>query len=146
MLRGLLFSAATLLCCSSPVSAEKKAAGHMHHKEFDACAKACFNCAWYCEACATHCARMVADGKKDHAKSLASCRDCAEVCVAAGRIVGRYGPMANLVCDACAKACDICGAECEKFPDDKHMADCAKECRSCAKACRDMPKHAAAAK
>jgi hypothetical protein len=101
-------------------------------------AKACTECLRECESCAHHCALLVAEGKKDHLKTLDSCSDCADVCVAAAQIVSRHGPMAVLVCEACAKACDTCGTECEKFPADEHMKRCAKACRDCAKACREM--------
>jgi hypothetical protein len=39
------------------------------------------------------------------------------------------------------KCCLECAESCEKFPDDKHMAECAKSCRECAKACKEMIQH-----
>jgi hypothetical protein len=115
---------------------------HKHDGHFDKCAKACAECMRECESCATHCAHMVAQGKKDHMRTLQTCKDCAEFCAAAGRIVARRGPMAVLICEPCAKACDVCGKACERFPDDKHMERCARECRDCARACREMISHA----
>src|SRR5262245_24744154 len=112
-----------------------------HAHAFDACAKACGDCQRACDSCATHCARLVAEGKKEHFKTLQTCQDCATHCSAAAGIVARMGPFADLICKACAEACARCGKECDRFPDDKHMAACARECRQCEKACRDMLTH-----
>jgi hypothetical protein len=112
-----------------------------HHAHLMACAKACADCMRECESCAHHCADLVADGKKDHFKSMALCVDCGEVCALAAKVTARGGPLAVPSCEACAKACDACGAECKQFPNDEHMKNCAKACEDCAKACRDMIKH-----
>ena len=111
---------------------------HMDNEAMQACAKACSDCQRACDGCATHCASLLAGGKKEHLKSLRSCQDCATTCAAAAQIVARSGPSSALICDACAKVCAQCAKECEKFPDDKHMAACAKECRKCEKACKAM--------
>ncbi len=122
--------------------ADDKKGDHMEHNEmFQACAKACSDCQRACDTCATHCAHMTAEGKKEHVTSLATCQDCATVCAAASQILARGGPFSKIVCTACADACAKCGEQCEKFPDDKHMKACAEECRKCEKACRDMLKH-----
>lgn len=116
-----------------------------HAEHFAACAKACTKCMRECESCAHHCVHLVAEGKKDHLKSVGTCSDCAEFCAMAAKVVSHHGPMAGLSCEACAKACDACAAECdrccEKSPDE-HMKRCADVCRECAKACREMVKHA----
>ena len=85
-------------------------------------------------------------GKKEHAKTLATCQDCATHCSAAASIVARKGPFSDLICKACAEACARCGKACEQFPDDKHMKMCAEECRKCEKECREMLKHTPAGK
>lgn len=113
------------------------------HKAYDDCAKACSDCQRECDSCAAHCADLLAKGEKDHATTLATCQDCADVCAAAARIMARGGPYSGKICDACAAVCALCGKECEKFPDDEHMKKCAEECRKCEKACREMLKHAA---
>ena len=112
-----------------------------NHEMLQACAKACSDCQRACDMCATHCAQLLASGKKEHLTTLATCQDCADFCVAAAQIVARGGPFAALICESCATACAQCGKECEKFPDDKHMKICAEECRKCEKACREMVKH-----
>jgi hypothetical protein len=120
----------------------KKAGGH-HNEHFDKCAKACTACLRECESCAHHCAHLVAEGKKEHLKTLGTCADCADFCAAAARIVARHGKMSVLICESCAKACDTCGKACEEHPKDEHMTRCAKACRDCAAACREMIQHAA---
>lgn len=121
---------------------EKGKAGHFpHHEEYEKCAKACNDCQRICDACATHCAMLVADGKKDHLKTLMTCRDCADFCAAAAEIVARGGPFADLICKSCADACNRCGKACEKFKDDEMMRRCAQECFRCEKACREMLTH-----
>jgi hypothetical protein len=112
-----------------------------HGSNMDQCATACAECMRACESCASHCAHMVASGDKEHLVTLGTCSDCGEICAAAAKIVSRQGPMAGTICEACAKACDTCCAACEKFPQDKHMNECAKACRDCAKACRNMLQH-----
>ena len=98
-------------------------------------------CARMCDACSAHCARMVADGKKEHLTTLKTCQDCATFCTAASSIVAKMGPFSDLICSSCAEACKRCGDACEKLAEDKVMKDCAAECRKCEKACRQMPKH-----
>lgn len=126
--------------------AQQKSAsgGHAEHDSMlQSCAKACSDCQRACDMCSTHCAHLLANGKKEHATTLATCQDCADFCAAAAQIVARGGPFSSQICEACAEACAKCGKECEKFPDDKHMKMCAEECRKCEKACREMVKHAA---
>ena len=118
----------------------------VHHAEHDemlqACAKACSDCQRQCDTCASHCAHMLAEGKKEHLTTLMTCRDCATICAAAAQIVAGGGPFSSIICESCATACSECAKACEKFPDDKHMKACAEECRKCEKACRGMLKHA----
>ena len=104
------------------------------------CAKACDDCARVCETCSSHCARLLAEGKKEHQLTLQLCQDCAAVCSAAGRILAKDGPMSQLICTACADACKRCGDECAKHAHDPIMKQCAEECKKCEKACREMIK------
>ncbi|AWM37090.1 hypothetical protein C1280_08670 [Gemmata obscuriglobus] len=113
--------------------------GTRHDAAFESCAKACNDCEQVCTSCATHCADLLAQGQKDHQKTLATCRDCATTCAAAARIVAAKGPFADLICTACADACKRCGDACDQFKDDPMMKQCADECRRCEKVCRDMP-------
>ena len=113
-----------------------------HHEHFTKCAKACADCQVSCDSCFSHCAALVTSGKKEHAKTMHTCVDCAEYCALASKLSARQSEFAGTACDGCAKACDQCAKECEKFRDDKHMVDCAKSSRDCAKACRAMIAHA----
>ena len=46
-------------------------AGHAGQDEMMAkCAKACSDCQRACDSCATHCAHLVAEGKKEHLTTL----------------------------------------------------------------------------
>ena len=126
----------------SPVST----AGDKHHAMMEECAKACNDCQRICDMCATHCAKRVAEGKKEHLKTLQTCQDCATHCSAAASIVARMGPFSDLICQACAEACKRCGDECMKHKEDPMMKRCADECRRCEQACREMLKHMTARK
>ena len=136
-----LLAGGMLALFGSARAADPKSSGHEHAAHFDACAKACADCMRECEMCARHCAEQMVAGKKEHAQTLGTCSDCAEICAAAAKVTARKGPLSALICEACAKVCDECCAACEKFPTDEHMKRCAKECRECAKACREMLKH-----
>lgn len=141
-------SAAAIAAFEGAAFAQAPSGGaHAEHDDMlQACAEACSDCQRACDMCATHCAHLLADGKKEHATTLATCQDCADFCAAAAQIVARGGPFAALICQSCAEACARCATQCEKFPDDEHMTRCAKECRKCEKACRDMVAHAGHAK
>jgi hypothetical protein len=122
----------------------KTAAGAQedHHAAvFEHCAKACSDCQRSCDSCARHCAHLVAEGKKEHLKTLGTCVDCANVCATAAQIVARQGQFSDLICKACAQACERCGKACAQYPDDRHMKACAEECRRCEQACRTMLQH-----
>jgi hypothetical protein len=140
-LGALLGGAATVAVSGAQLRAQDKAPEH--HEHFAACAKACADCQVSCDSCFHHCAALVAEGKKDHVKTMHTCVDCGECCKLAATLAARGSPFAKDACDCCAKCCDECAKACEKFPDDKHMAACAKSCRDCAKACREMIKHLA---
>jgi hypothetical protein len=105
------------------------------------CAKACNDCEQICSACATHCAKLIAQGKKDHLKTLQTCQDCATHCAAAACITARQGPFADLICTACVEACKRCGDACAQYKDDPTMRRCAEECHRCEQACREMLRH-----
>jgi len=97
-------------------------------------------CALVCDMCSAHCAQLLADGKKEHLKSMQTCQDCASICGTTACLTARKGPYASLMWSACAEACKLCGAQCETMKDDKMMADCAAECRKCEQVCREMAK------
>ena len=90
------------------------------------CAKACGECAHALRLLLQPLRHLVIEGKKDHARTMGTCNDCGLICGVSAALSARGGPLAVTQCDSCAKACDICAAACEKFPDDKHMAECAR--------------------
>ena len=140
-LLGLVPLVALALGVCAATAEEKKGDKDRHGSAFMDCAKACGMCAGMCDACSAHCARMLADGKKDHLTTLRTCLDCATICGAAACVTARGGPFSDTICTACAEACKRCGDACEKHKDDDIMRRCTEECRKCEKACRAMLKH-----
>ena len=117
-----------------------QAAESKSHAMLQECAKACSDCQRACDHCSTHCANLLADGKKEHLVSLMHCQDCATSCAACAQICARGGPLAAVMADCCARCCDQCAKSCEAFPMDAHMKACAEECRKCEKSCKTMAK------
>lgn len=109
-----------------------------HSDAYEHCAKACHECERMCNCCAAHCANLLAEGHKDHLRTVRSCQDCASVCSAAACITARQGIYSESICKACAEVCKCCAEECEKMPQDATMKKCAEECRRCEKACQQM--------
>lgn len=116
-------------------SADSPHAAHMMK-----CAKTCADCQLQCDGCFHHCASLLEDGKKDHAKAMKLCVDCAECCKLCATLCARQSDLAGPAAECCAKCCEKCAAACEKFADDERLADCAKSCRDCAKECVAMAK------
>src|SRR5262245_3268765 len=135
-----LMVAALAVAVVAPLGPSARAK-HEHAEHFLKCAKACAGCQLQCDSCFTHCLTLLGDGKKDHAKAAQLCADCPECCKSCSTLCARQSPLARLMLESCAKCCDECAAACGKFPDDKHMADCAKSCRDCAKECRELLAH-----
>lgn len=113
-----------------------------------ACIDECFSCASTCVMCADACL-----GEKE-VQSLIRCirlnQDCADACIAAGRIISRQvdpdWSMIRGVIEACAAACRSCGTECERHASHhEHCRTCAASCRRCEEACQQMLKQIPAA-
>src|SRR2546421_13129168 len=130
MTKHLLFCGAAVLSVAAFTLAGRPAAGadpaHDHAGHFMQCAKACADCQLQCDSCFKHCLELLTQGKKEHAKTVQLCADCGECCKLADTLSARQSPLARPACECCATCCDECAAACEKFPDDKHMAQCAK--------------------
>ena len=106
------------------------------------CIHACFGCAQVCSACADACL-----GEKAVADLVQCIRlnlDCADICVATGRILSRQtafpAEMVRAALQACAEACRLCGDECEQHAAHgmEHCRVCAESCRRCERACNDL--------
>lgn len=136
MFRSLMLSGVVACVSVLAVVAEDSPHAAMMKK----CAKVCADCQLQCDGCFHHCASLVTDGKKDHAKCMNLCVDCAECCKLCATLCARQSSLCGPAAECCAKCCEECAAACEKFPDDKTMAACAKSCRDCAKECVAMAK------
>ena len=100
--------------------------------------EACFDCAQTCTACADAC--LAEDDVADMRRCIASDLNCADICVATGRLLSRQTRYDALTTQralhACVRACVTCAEECEKHAQHhRHCALCAETCRACVAAC-----------
>jgi hypothetical protein len=104
------------------------------------CIEACFDCAQSCSACADACL-----GEKQ-LDVLRRCirldQDCADICIATGRVLSRQQlPDARVVralLEACLIGCAACGDECAMHAKQhEHCRVCAMACRNCARMCQE---------
>ncbi|GGN42580.1 four-helix bundle copper-binding protein [Deinococcus daejeonensis] len=106
-----------------------------------ACLDACLECSAVCTACADACL-----GEQEHLAHLVRCirlnLDCADICAATGRVLGRLTEADQDVLraqlQACVVACRACGDECTQHAQHMNMAHCAvcaDSCRRCEEAC-----------
>lgn len=105
------------------------------------CIDACYECAQDCTACAD--SDLAEDDVVDLVKCVRLDLDCADLCVATGRVVGRQteydANVTRAALEACVASCRACGDECERHADHhEHCRICAVSCRACEKACRDL--------
>lgn len=96
-------------------------------------------CAAHCEACADAC---LEEGDPGLVRCIRSDLDCADICAATAKVVGRAGasgaPWIELV-RLCEQACRNCAEECEQHADHHdHCRACAEACRRCEAACREL--------
>lgn len=105
------------------------------------CITACYSCGEACNACADACL-----GEKDTAHLVRCIRenlDCADVCLAAARVISRLTStdkkLAGDLLRACITACESCRTECSGHAGMmEHCRVCAEACRRCAEACRAL--------
>jgi hypothetical protein len=107
-------------------------------KTHEDCLKACGDCAKACDMTFNHCFTMVAEGKKEHAKSMRLLGDCAGFCGLSACMIAKQSPLMAFSCGACADACAKTAAEVERFDDSGAMSHAAKALRACEKSCRSM--------
>ena len=73
---GVMALAFTLAVVGVDAFAQQAKAAEMKvDQKLQECAKACSDCQRACDLCATHCANLLADGKKEHLSCLMHCRD-----------------------------------------------------------------------
>ncbi len=114
-------------------------AAHRHDAIHKECLDACSDCARMCNETFHHCYMMVAEGKRDHAKSLHLVSDCAEFCELSATMIAKHSPLMAYSCTACGEACKKTVAEVEKF-DMPEMKAAAKALNRCMKSCEEMVK------
>lgn len=106
-----------------------------------ACVESLIECAETCTSCADSC--LGEENVKDLVHCIRLDLDCADICQATGRILGRQtSPSLDLVrsqLEACIVACQLCGDECEKHETKHaHCRVCAESCRNCEEACQRL--------
>jgi len=102
---------------------------------------ACFECAQTCTACADAC--LSEDMVAELTKCIRIDLDCADQCLATGKVLSRHAAcdakLTQAVLEACVTACKVCGDECASHADmHAHCRICAKGCQRCEQACRDL--------
>jgi hypothetical protein len=139
MLEVFGVGAAGLAALSASPALAQREDEHAHHHDrvHEDCLKACSDCAKNCDETFHHCYQQVAEGKRDHAKSLHLLSDCAGFCGLSACMIAKHSPLMAYSCNACAEACQTTAAEVERF-DDPTMKAAAKALRTCEKSCREM--------
>jgi hypothetical protein len=105
------------------------------------CIEQCFACAVTCTSCADAC--LAEKDVQELVRCIRLNLDCADVCVATGRVLTRQtSPESQLVrvmLETCAQACRVCAQECERHADHhEHCRICAEACRRCEQACQEL--------
>jgi hypothetical protein len=107
------------------------------------CIEACYDCAQACTQCADAC--LSEQGKQEMlAKWVRLNLDCADTCIATGRVISRQteydANVTRAALQACIAACSSCGDECAEHGEHgmEHCKVCAQECRRCERACQDL--------
>ena len=67
-------------------------------KTHEDCLKACADCAKTCDMTFHHCYMKVAEGKKEHAKSLHLLSDCAGFCGLSACMIAKHSPLMAYSC------------------------------------------------
>ena len=105
------------------------------------CIDACHDCALACTACADDC--LSEESVAELVKCIRLNEDCADICMATGRVANRQteydANVTRAVLEACATVCRACGDECERHAEmHEHCGICAEACRACQQACREL--------
>jgi hypothetical protein len=92
--------------------------------------------------CAQVCAETITHCLKmggDHAevRHMTTLIDCMKICEAAANFMERESPFHMDLCGVCAKVCEACAESCRKL-EGAEMERCAKACSHCAETCRAM--------
>jgi len=88
-----------------------------------------YACVAACERCATACLHEADVPLMTRCINL--CRDCADVCALAARLVARGSAYAEALLTQCEAICRACADECGQHSH-RHCQECAEACRRCA--------------
>lgn len=106
------------------------------------CIAACSDCATACTLCADDCLSEPTAGEL--VKCIRLNLDCADVCAATGRVLGRQtaydANVTRAILEACVASCRACADECARHAEGgmEHCRVCADQCASCEAACREL--------
>jgi hypothetical protein len=134
-LLGVLGAAAGLAVVAG--ATEAHAAQSDKDDMHDRCAKDCAEAMIACNKGFHHCYRQVAEGKREHARTMHLCVDCADICGTAATLVARMSPLMAHTCKAAAECCEGLIAQCDQL-NDPEMRSITEACRACTKSCREM--------
>jgi hypothetical protein len=106
-----------------------------------ACIEVCFDCAQACTACADAC--LAEDMVAELRRCITSDLNCADLCLAAGRILSRQtsydAALTRAALTACRDACRLCAEECERHAEThEHCRICGEIYRRCEQACQTL--------
>jgi hypothetical protein len=100
-------------------------------------AAACTDCTAACSVLTQKCIERVAAGATDFTALHGLSSDCGDLCTVAATLLGRKGPLAPAICQACADACDRLVELCSDFTD-SDVDHCKTIVGRCAVACREL--------
>lgn len=115
--------------------------GNVDRSTLARCIEECFACAQSCTSCADAC--LSEDMVAELRKCIRLNQDCADICIATGRVLTRQteydAPTSKAILQACREACATCGEECSKHADmHEHCRICAEACKRCQDACDEL--------
>jgi hypothetical protein len=105
------------------------------------CIVECFTCAQACTSCAD--SSLAEQDVLDLVRVVRLDLDCADVCIATGKVLTRQtefdASVARVVLEACVQTCRECAEECDRHAQHhEHCRLCAEACRRCEQACVDL--------
>jgi hypothetical protein len=142
--RDVILSTAAMVTCFNRATAVSSPAAAPNRDKSDqgmTTAQACTECATACSVLTGVCVETVAEGMSEFAVLHEISRDCSEICTVAATLLGRQGPLAPAICQACADACDRLADLCSSF-NVREAERCEAAARHCAISCRALITHA----
>ena len=102
------------------------------------CIAECYECACSCTICVD--ADLAEEDVAEMRRCIRLCQDCADVCIATGRMVSGQteyeSETTRAQVESCRQSCSTCAEECERHAQHhEHCRLCAESCRRCESAC-----------